>query len=232
MTTRAIVNVVALAAVAAAGIVAWRFAFLLAPLAWTGEAAALVDAPGVRPGICVADVGAGDGAMAEAMVAAVGPGGRVLATELSTDRLRDLAERKTRRGLATLEVVAARSDSTGLPDGACDAVYLRHVFHHLPDRPAMVARLSRATMPGGASPSSTSRPACCGSTATTTACAPTTWSRRSLARGGGSVSDATTGVAAPSAWCSNGTRRRDHVEHPARSGASPNRGPPLVARIN
>jgi ubiquinone/menaquinone biosynthesis C-methylase UbiE len=45
--------------------------------------------------------------------------------------------------------VAAQGDDTGLPDGACDAVSLRHIFHHPADRPAMVARLTRATRPGG-----------------------------------------------------------------------------------
>ncbi len=149
MTPSTIWKLAALAAVAAALAVSWRFAFLLAPLAWTGEARELAAALGVGPGMCVADVGAGDGAMAEAMAAAVGPEGRVLATEISADRLGDLAARKTQRGLANLEVVAARDDDTGLPDGACDAVYLRHVFHHLADRPAMVARLTRATRPGG-----------------------------------------------------------------------------------
>lgn len=148
MTTSTIWRLVALTALAAGGAVAWRFAFLVAPLAWTGEARALAEALGVRPGMCVADVGAGEGAMAEAMVAAVGPDGRVLATELSVERLGDLAARKSRRGLANLEVVVARSDDTGLPDGACDAVYLRHVFHHLPDRQAVAERLARATTPG------------------------------------------------------------------------------------
>jgi len=149
MKTSTIWTGAALTAVAAAAAVAWRFAFLVAPLAWTGEARALADALGVGPGMCVADVGAGDGAMAEAMAAAVGPEGRVLATELSAERLRDLAARKSRRGLANLEVVAARGDATGLPDGGCDAVYLRHVFHHLQDRPAMAARLTRATREDG-----------------------------------------------------------------------------------
>jgi len=149
MKTRTMWTGAALTAGAAAAAVAWRFAFLVAPLAWTGEARALAEALGVRPGICVADVGAGDGAMAEAMAAAVGPQGRVVATELSAERLRDLAARKSERALANLEVVAASSESTGLPDGACDAVYLRHVFHHLQDRPAMAARLTRATRQDG-----------------------------------------------------------------------------------
>ncbi len=139
----------ALILVAGTGVVAWRFAFLVAPPTWTGEARALAKTLGVRPGTCVADIGAGDGAMAEAISAMVGASGRVLATELSAGRLRDLAARKARRGLANLEIVAARVDDTGLPEGGCDALYLRHVFHHLRDRPAMAARLTRATKTGG-----------------------------------------------------------------------------------
>ena len=143
------IAVPALATVAAAGAIAWRFAWFVAPLAWTGEAAQLALALGVRPGVCVADVGAGEGTMAEALARLVGADGRVYATEISDDRLADLAARKARRGLANVTVVAAHADDTGLPDGACDALYLRHVFHHLRDRPAMVARLTRAVRPGG-----------------------------------------------------------------------------------
>jgi len=140
---------ISVVAVVALSAVAWRFAFFVLPLAWTGEARLLAEALGLRPGMCVADVGAGDGRMAEAMAAVVGEGGRVIATEISADRLADLAARKSRRSLANVEVVAAGDDITGLEDARCDALYLRHVFHHLDDRPAMARQLARAVRPEG-----------------------------------------------------------------------------------
>lgn len=135
-------------AVGAVAVIAWRFGALVAPV-WTGEASRLAVVLGVAPGMQVADVGAGDGAVAGAMAALVGATGRVYATEISGDRVAGLTARKERHGLTNLEVVAARADDTGLPDGACDALYLRHVFHHLDDRRGMVDRLARAVRSGG-----------------------------------------------------------------------------------
>lgn len=148
MTTRVLWVALPVAAIAAAGTIVWRFGFLMAP-AWSGEADALADALGVTSGMHVADVGAGDGAVAEVLTRLVGDTGRVYATEVSADRLTDLATRKVQRRLANLEVVAARDDDTGLPGASVDALYLRHVFHHLTDRSAMVQRLARAVRPGG-----------------------------------------------------------------------------------
>lgn len=136
------------AAVAIAGVVLWRFGFLMAP-AWTGEADALGVALALRPGMRVADVGAGTGNVAEVLARLVGGTGRVYATEVSPERLSELAARKARRGLANVEIVATRDDDTGLVDASVDALYLRHVFHHLTDRSAMVQRLTRAVRPGG-----------------------------------------------------------------------------------
>lgn len=140
---------VAVVVVVGTGLVTWRFAWFVAPLAWTGEAVALAVALDVTPGRCVVDVGAGDGAMAEAMAAIVGPQGRVHATEIAPARLAALAARKARGALSHMEIVAAKSDETGLADGGCDALYLRHVFHHLADAPTMARRLTRAVRPDG-----------------------------------------------------------------------------------
>jgi ubiquinone/menaquinone biosynthesis C-methylase UbiE len=139
----------AIAVVAGTAALGRQAAWFLAPLSWTGEATGLAAALGVAAGARVADVGAGDGAMAEAMSALVGPGGRVYATEITAAQVAALAAFQSRRGLTNLEVVSARPEDTGLVDGCCDAVYLRHVFHHVDDRAAMAARLARAVVPGG-----------------------------------------------------------------------------------
>ena len=133
----------------AAATVLWRVSWFVLPLAWTGEPGALAAALALRPGMRVADVGAGDGAMAAAMAGIVGPSGRVFATELSAARRRDIGARVQREGLGNVTAVVAHDTATGLPEACCDAVYLRHVFHHPADRGAFVAALSRAVRPGG-----------------------------------------------------------------------------------
>ena len=67
----------------AGGVVAWRFAFFVAPFAWTAEPSRLRQVLGVTPGDHVAEIGAGDGSMAVDMARALGSGGVLYATELS-----------------------------------------------------------------------------------------------------------------------------------------------------
>jgi len=101
------------------------------------------------PGSRVADVGAGKGKFALALAERVGPEGHVFATEIDAG-LRAKIERSAREaGLANLTVVEALEDATGLPDGCCDAIFLRGVYHHLTKPELVLASLARALRPGG-----------------------------------------------------------------------------------
>jgi ubiquinone/menaquinone biosynthesis C-methylase UbiE len=101
------------------------------------------------PGSRVADVGAGKGEFAIALAERVGPEGHVYATEIDAG-LRAKIERAAREaGLANLTVVEALEDATGLPDGCCDAIFLRSVYHHLTKPELVLASLARALRPGG-----------------------------------------------------------------------------------
>jgi ubiquinone/menaquinone biosynthesis C-methylase UbiE len=46
-------------------------------------------------------------------------------------------------------VVEGGLAQTNLPDECCDAVFMRHVYHHFGDPPAMNASLFRSLKPGG-----------------------------------------------------------------------------------
>lgn len=101
------------------------------------------------PGKVVADVGAGDGEYAVAMAKRVGPSGRVYATEVSRSQLDGIRKAAERAGLANVVVVEAGDEETGLPPGCCDAIYLRHVYHHLVTPAPILAGLKAALRPGG-----------------------------------------------------------------------------------
>jgi SAM-dependent methyltransferase len=123
--------------------------YVLLPPGLSGEAGRLADAMDIGPGSHVADVGAGGGSMARALAARVGPGGRVYATELPGPRLEALLRMGARAGAAPVEVVAGSADATNLPDGCCDAIVMRSVFHHLQDGERFAASLRPALRPGG-----------------------------------------------------------------------------------
>jgi len=147
MRIRVFALVVAAAVLAA--VVGWRFAIFVLPFSWTGESERLAELLRVAPGQTLADVGAGDGALAADMAARVGAAGTVYATELAPDRQQAIAARMARDGISNVRIVAAAPDATHLPDGCCDAVYLRTVFHHIEDRPAFARALAKAVRAGG-----------------------------------------------------------------------------------
>ena len=129
--------------------IASHFAFFVVPLAWTHEAARLVDALGVRPGDRVADIGAGDGSHAVAVAKIVGERGEVLATELDPDRRRALAGTVALAHATNVRVVEAAPDATNLPDRCCRAIYMRTMLHHVNDRAAFATDVVRSVEPGG-----------------------------------------------------------------------------------
>ncbi len=131
------------------GTIVWRFAFFVAPFAWTGEPARLAGALGLQPGMQIADIGAGSGALAVAMASFVGSTGHVYATEVAPERRAAIEQRVSRASLGNVHAVAAGEASTQLPDSCCDAVYLRAVFHHIADRSTFAGDVARALRPGG-----------------------------------------------------------------------------------
>ncbi len=104
---------------------------------------------GVETGQTLADIGAGNGWLSIAMAEIVGPSGHVFATELSRQRRADIQAGVARAGLGNVSVVEAGPRETNLPAGCCDAIFMRRVYHHLSDAPAVNASLYQAVKPGG-----------------------------------------------------------------------------------
>lgn len=110
------------------------------------QIAALLD---LRPGLEVADVGAGDGDYGEALARRLEGSGRVYLTEIDEDELGKLRRLRDRSELGNLVVVEGTATETGLPDACCDAILLRLVYHHMTEGAEMRAALARALRPAG-----------------------------------------------------------------------------------
>jgi ubiquinone/menaquinone biosynthesis C-methylase UbiE len=102
----------------------------------------------VRPGMVVADVGAGRGAMTVVMASLVGPKGRVFSTEIDPRALEHIRDAIKAAHLNNVTVIEATASDTGLPAGCCDAIFLSRVYHHLTDPADYDASLLRALRPG------------------------------------------------------------------------------------
>ena len=102
---------------------------------------ACLRAVGVRPGWRCLEVGAGAGSIARWLGEAVGPSGRVVATDLEVGLL-GAAE-------ANLEIRQHDIQTDSLEEGAYDLVHARKVLEHLPAPDKVLARMVRATRAGG-----------------------------------------------------------------------------------
>jgi SAM-dependent methyltransferase len=105
---------------------------------------------GIVPGVLVADVGCGPGAMLPALAGAVGPDGRVAAVDADPEAVAAAAALVAAAGLGTVSVREGRADQTGLEAGSLDVVMVRHVLaHNGGAEDAIVAHLAALLRPGG-----------------------------------------------------------------------------------
>ncbi len=114
-----------------------------------GEAVRLAAEVGVRPGMTVAEIGAGDGRLAVEMARLLGTRGQMIATELGDRQQQAIRDAATRARLSNLTVVAAGEHETHLPAGCCDAIYMQRVYHHLADPAAVIGSARRALKTDG-----------------------------------------------------------------------------------
>jgi SAM-dependent methyltransferase len=128
---------------------AWhRWAPLLAD--WLGESTRLMlDLARIEPGCSILDVAAGAGEQSVAAAKRAGPGGRVLATDISPRILEFAQEAARDAGLANIETRAMDGENLELPEGSFDAAISRVGLIYFPDQHRALAGMRRALKAGG-----------------------------------------------------------------------------------
>jgi ubiquinone/menaquinone biosynthesis C-methylase UbiE len=98
----------------------------------------------VRPGMQVADVGAGTGVFTRMLSDAVGSGGRVYAEEIVGKFSRYIAEKAAAEERTNIISVVGTEQGVGLPPDSVDLAFLCDVYHHFDHPDAMLASVRRA----------------------------------------------------------------------------------------
>jgi ubiquinone/menaquinone biosynthesis C-methylase UbiE len=101
------------------------------------DAKRLIEVLRLQAGSTVAEIGAGDGELTVIIARHVGPTGRVYTTELGSERVTKLRQAIERAELANVTVLEAHATRANLPERCCDAIFMRAVYHHFEDPPAM-----------------------------------------------------------------------------------------------
>ena len=113
------------------------------------EAQAVMNKAGVKPGMTVADIGAGEGYYTIRLAARVGKDGRVLAEDIVAGVRDRLAERVARERLDNVSVRLGDPANPKLPPGSFDRVLMVHMYHEIAQPYEFLWNLRPALKPEG-----------------------------------------------------------------------------------
>jgi protein-L-isoaspartate O-methyltransferase len=114
-----------------------------------GEAEEVMRLAEIRPGMSVADIGAGEGYYTVRLSPLVGRRGRVLAEDIVPQTRDKLAQRVQREGLDNVAVKLGRPADPMLPRGSFDRILLVHMYHEVTEPYEFLWNLREGLKPDG-----------------------------------------------------------------------------------
>jgi len=95
------------------------------------ESGTVMDRAGIKPGMTVADIGAGEGYYTIRLAQRVGEKGRVLAEDIVPEVRDALAARVTREQLDNVSVRLGEPADPKLPEHSFDRIFMVHMYHEI-----------------------------------------------------------------------------------------------------
>jgi predicted methyltransferase len=114
-----------------------------------GEAEEVMRLAEIRPGMSVADIGAGEGYYTVRLSPLVGRRGRVLAEDIVPETRDNLAQRVQREGLDNVAVKLGKPADPMLPRGSFDRILLVHMYHEVTEPYEFLWNLREGLKPEG-----------------------------------------------------------------------------------
>jgi 2-polyprenyl-3-methyl-5-hydroxy-6-metoxy-1,4-benzoquinol methylase len=108
----------------------------------------VVEALDLRPGMRVADLGAGTGVFTVPLAKAIGASGKVYAIDVDSGLLAIVRDKAKSEGLANIETILAGATDSRVREPV-DLLFICDTMHHLPDQAAYVRQFARLLRPGG-----------------------------------------------------------------------------------
>ncbi len=113
-----------------------------------GEPRQLVRLLGIKPGMTVADIGAGSGYYVVRLAPIVGPNGRIIAQDVVPEYLRGLRKRVRNLGLQNVTISLGEPHDPRLPAHSLDVAILVHMYHEIAQPYGLLYNLAPALKPG------------------------------------------------------------------------------------
>jgi len=108
----------------------------------------VMEAVGVKPGMVVGEIGAGQGYFTFWLAKGVGAGGKVYANDIDSSALAAIERRRENEKVDNVETILGTVDEPLLPAGALDMVFIINAFHDLARPVELLANLLPALKPG------------------------------------------------------------------------------------
>ncbi|MEN3745584.1 class I SAM-dependent methyltransferase [Sphingomonas sp. HF-S3] len=113
------------------------------------EAETVMDRAGIKKGMTVADIGAGEGYYTVRLASRVGDDGRVLAEDIVPEVRDALATRVARERLDNVSVRLGLPADPRLPEASFDRVFMVHMYHEIASPYEFLWRMRPSLRPGG-----------------------------------------------------------------------------------
>jgi len=109
----------------------------------------VMEAIGVKPGMTVAEIGAGKGRYVVQLAVRVGESGKVYAEDINAKFLQHLKKRCQRGGLSNVVTILGDVTDPKLPEGELDLIFVISAYHHFADPVALLRNARSALKPDG-----------------------------------------------------------------------------------
>jgi len=103
----------------------------------------------LKPGMDVADVGAGTGFFSLMIAEKIGPDGTVHSVDIAKNFIEHIAKVSEEQGVKNIEAIVCTERSTNLAPESVDLVFVCDTYHHFEHPQATLASIRRALRPGG-----------------------------------------------------------------------------------
>lgn len=109
----------------------------------------ILDAMGLKPGMDVADIGAGSGLISRLIAQRVSPSGTVFAVDISKNMVNHIAKTAQDEKITNLKAVLGDPRSPKLSPNSVDVVCIIDSYHHFEYPADMLAEINKALRPDG-----------------------------------------------------------------------------------
>ena len=103
----------------------------------------------LKPGMIVADIGAGSGLFARPLAKAIAPAGKLYAVDVQQDLLDFINKRSQEDKIANIQTVLGEFDDPKIPARNVDLAFINDVLHHIQNRAVYLKALGTYVKPGG-----------------------------------------------------------------------------------